>query len=131
MYIDNNCIWTKYGTDPVQDILVDSDSVQDRIKSAKNHYGLDRLISDKEWSVRRAVAKEGFGLDILINDPISLVRVAVVRQGYRLDNLLNDIDIHLEITGEICISRDFVFSDANVYIWNILMELKLKKMMMI
>lgn len=95
MYIDKNCIWTKYGTDPVQDILVDSDSVQDRIKSAKNHYGLDKLILDKEWSVRRAVAKEGFGLDILINDPISLVRVAVVRQGYRLDKLLNDKDIYV------------------------------------
>lgn len=32
-------------------------------------------------------------------------------------SLLNDIEIHLEITGEIYISRGFVFSDANVYVY--------------
>jgi uncharacterized protein YcgL (UPF0745 family) len=85
-------MWQKYGTNPELDKLVDSDNIIDKINAVKQGYGLDILINDEDWKVRKAVANQGYGLDILINDEDADVRKAVASQGYRFDILINDED---------------------------------------
>ena len=38
--------------------------------------------------VRAEVARQGYGLDILVNDKDSTVLSAVIKQGYNLDNFV-------------------------------------------
>ena len=92
MYISENCDWTPYGTDPALDTLVDSNNPEDRYDAAKRGYGLDKLITDKDWLIRCTVAAHGYGLDKLINDEHYQVRRAIVNQGYGLDKLVYDKD---------------------------------------
>ena len=82
--------FTPYGTDPEKDKMIKSDDWEDRLKMAKEGYGLNVLIIDKDYEVRRAVAEQGYGLNIFINDEVWFVRTAVARQGYGLDVLIND-----------------------------------------
>lgn len=58
------------------DKLVNSRSFVDRIKAAKNGYGLDVLVNDENWNVRRVVAKQRYGLDVLVRDSDEYVRKA-------------------------------------------------------
>ena len=77
IYIDSNCKFIPYGTDPGKDKMVNSDYWRDRLEMAKESYGLDVLINDEDYDVRIAVVKQGYGLDILINDKDWRVREAV------------------------------------------------------
>ena len=72
------------------DILVNDRDYIVRAAVAEQGYGLDKLVNDKDWPVREAVAKQGYGLDVLVNDEHWPVRVAVARHGYGLDKLIND-----------------------------------------
>ena len=90
IYIDSNCKFIPYGTDPKKDKMVNSDYWRDRLEMAEEGYGLDILINDEDWKVRRTVAEQGYGLGILVNDEDYDVRAAVAEQGYGLDVLIND-----------------------------------------
>ena len=72
------------------DTLVYDESWQVRKGVAIQGYGLDILVHDKSWQVRFAVAEQGYGLNILVNDPSSFVRHEVAKQGYGLDILVKD-----------------------------------------
>ena len=43
-------------------------TVNDKMLLAKQGYGLDILVNDKDYDVRAEVAKHGYGLDKLVND---------------------------------------------------------------
>ena len=75
--VENVSNFTPYGTDPEKDKMVKSNYYGDRLKMAKEGYGLDVLINDEDYDVRIAVVKQGYGLDILINDKDWRVREAV------------------------------------------------------
>ena len=47
--------------------LIES-STSVRLVVVRKGYGLDKLINDHDWRVRREVANQGYGLDTLIND---------------------------------------------------------------
>ena len=47
-------------------------------------------MNDENFLVRAAVAKQGYGLDKLIHDKEELVRMEVANQGYNLETLVND-----------------------------------------
>ena len=68
-----------------------------RAAVAKQGYGLDVLIHDKNWYVRASVAKQGYGLNVLIHDKDNDVRIAVAKQGYGLDVLIHDKDTNVRI----------------------------------
>ena len=99
-----------HGTDPELDKLVDSDDYTDRLKAAKQGYGLDKLINDKEYYIRGTAenylkehnyktvfdwAKDN-GVDINIDEWINsndvIKRIQVVKAGYGLDILVHDYD---------------------------------------
>ena len=92
IYIAPECKFTPYGTNPEKDKMVNSYYPKDRLKMAKEGYGLDILINDKNWVVREAVTKRGYGLNILVKDENCLVRAAVADQDYDLNILVNDKD---------------------------------------
>ena len=92
IYIAPECKFTPYGTNPEKNKMVKSYYPKDRLEMAKEGYGLNLLINDEDWAIRRAVVRQGYGLDILINDEDCDVRIAVVNQGYGLDVLINDED---------------------------------------
>ena len=92
IYIAPDCKFTPYGTDFEKDKMPKSNNWEDRLKMAKQGYGLDVLINDENCYIRVAVIKQGYGLDILINDEDCDVRTAIARQGYGLDILINDED---------------------------------------
>ena len=74
------------------DILVDDKYYDVRISVAIKKYGLEKLVKDDNWLVRRAVARVGDHdcLKILINDPISDVRYVVASRGYGAEKLIWD-----------------------------------------
>lgn len=100
-----------YDTNSELDKLVNSEEYKDRIKAAKQGYGLDVLIIDKDDFVRRAVYKylaehkynsifdwakdNNVDLDIdeWLHSNIWFKRHEVVKFGYRLDILINDSDM--------------------------------------
>lgn len=102
---------TSYNTDFELDKLVNSEEYKDRIKAAKQGYGLDVLIIDKDDYVRRAAYKylaehkynsifdwaKDNNVDLDINEwlhsNIWFKRREVVKFGYRLDILINDSDM--------------------------------------
>ena len=90
IYIDSNCEFTPYGTDPEKDEMVKSNDYRDRLEMAKEGYGLDALINDKDEDVRAAIAEQGYSLNVLIKDENCDVRTAVAEQGYDLGTLVKD-----------------------------------------
>ena len=68
MYIEENCNWTPYGTNPELDKLVYDKDYEVRYEVAEQGYGLDKLVYDKNLWVRYIVAEHGYGLDKLIYD---------------------------------------------------------------
>ena len=78
IYIDSNYKFIPYGTDSKKDKMINNSYYRERLKMAKEGYGLNILINDEEWEVRAAVAKRGYGLDILITDKNLYVRKAVL-----------------------------------------------------
>ena len=123
IYIDSNCKFIPYGTDPKKDKMVKSDDWEDRLKMAEEGYGLDILINDKRWVVREAVAEQGYGLDILINDKHWEVRAAVAEQGYGLDILVNDKDWRVRATvAEQGYGLDILINDKDWYIRTVVAE---------
>ena len=90
IYIAPECKFTPYGTNPEKNKMVKSYYPKDRLEMAKEGYGLNLLINDEDWAIRRAVVRQGYGLDILINDKYCGVREAVANQGYGLPILIND-----------------------------------------
>lgn len=73
-----------------QKALVDSSNVEDRFTQAYRKEGLDKLIDDYDYVVRRVVAEQGYGLDTLVKDQNYWVRAEVAKQGYGLDRLIRD-----------------------------------------
>ena len=53
--VENVSNFTPYGTDPKKDKMVKSNNWENRLKIAKKGYGLNILVNDKQWKVRRAV----------------------------------------------------------------------------
>ena len=51
----------RYGSDPEMDKLVDCEVWWDCRKAVEQGYGLDKLINDKEWEVRKTVADKARG----------------------------------------------------------------------
>lgn len=80
----------KYGTDSDLDSIIDYDDWKERLKVAKQNYGLDVLVNDTSAMVRAAVARQGYGLDALVHDPIPRVRYAVAKQGYGFEVLIEN-----------------------------------------
>ena len=79
-----------------------------RAAVAKQGYGLDVLIHDKNWYVRAAVAKQGYGLNVLIHDKDNDVRIAVAKQGYGLDVLIHDKDWYVRRSVKTILSKGVV-----------------------
>ena len=77
IYINSNCKFIPYGTNPGKDKMIKSNNWKDRLEMAKESYGLDVLINDEDCDVREAVVEQGYGLDVLINDEHWKVRTAV------------------------------------------------------
>lgn len=92
-FLENN---KNYGLDIVFSFVQHRPNLEDvesiKVYIAKQGYGLDILINDDDYRVRKAVAKQGYGLDILINDEDIDVRREVANQGYGFDKLINDKD---------------------------------------
>ena len=113
----NESIFIPYGTDPIMDKKVDSDNQFDRMNAADYCYGLNKLINDECWEVRRKVAEKGYGLDKLVNDESWEVRKAVARQGYGLDKLMNDTDESVRTTvAKQGYGLDKLVNDKNKYV---------------
>lgn len=72
----------------------------DKLVSNKNYivrrhvalvpYGLEELSHDESPVVRAAVASKGFNLGFLKDDPSYMVRFEVAKRGYFIDQLKND-----------------------------------------
>ena len=77
--------------------FVYSDDPCKRCVAAACKIGLDVLVSDEHYIVRKEVAKQGYKLEILINDPISDVRVEVAKQGFCLERLIGDDEWHVRL----------------------------------
>ena len=74
----------------IQNLIGDDDNI--KYEYIKKDCGLDILINDSSWRIRRAVAKRGYRLDVLVCDKNDGVRMAVAGQGYGLDVLAHDRD---------------------------------------
>lgn len=88
--IPDDCKWVPFGTDPEMDKLATSSFSNDRMSAAEKGYGLDVLINDEDYWVRKAVVSTGFGRNVLANDSEEAVRGALAKQGYALDKFIND-----------------------------------------
>ena len=72
--------------DPKLENLVHSKYLFERAEAAKQGYGLDVLINDKESCIRLLIAEQGYGLDVLVNDENWIVREEAERQLANLTN---------------------------------------------
>ena len=97
--IENVSNFTPYGTDPEKDKIVKSDNWKDRLKMAEGGYGLNILINDEDWIVRKAVLdylkennltlaewcnqnNKDNNLRKLAFSPYPDVRIAAIESGY-------------------------------------------------
>jgi len=61
-----------------------------RLMAANCSYGLEKLIHDENWAVRRVIARQGYGVDMLVNDACTKVRMALAECGFGFDTLITD-----------------------------------------
>ena len=81
-----------YGEDDANDRWLDYGDRIDRWRLACERYGLDELVHDSEWLVRKAVAEMGYAQEILSKDSHSEVREAVARTQKRMRRKLHAQD---------------------------------------
>ena len=117
IYIGPDCKYTPYGTNPEKDKMVKSNYWRDRLRMAKEGYGLNILINDGDYDIRREVANQGYGLNILINDEDYDVRIAVAEQGYGLDILINDENLYVrKVVADQGYGLDTLINDKDWYV---------------
>lgn len=60
------------------------------VVDVRQGYGLEQLVNDRNYRVRRVVAQQRFGFKQLMCDESVRVRAAVAEQGFWLDVLVHD-----------------------------------------
>lgn len=99
-YEESNSTWLgrlliwEYGQDIIRDHFLDNGNCNERIQLARERYGLEELVKDPDWEVRKAVAEQGYAQEILSKDPIAEVREAVAVWQNRLRREIHSRDMY-------------------------------------
>lgn len=75
--------------------LFNSKLWSDRLRCARQGYGLEKLVNDNDSEVRAEVARQGYGHDILVHDENNSVRYVVALNSYKYDDILVNDKHHL------------------------------------
>ena len=96
-----------YGFDPVKDAIVDSVDESKRLEIAKTGYGIDKLVNDSSWRVRKVVASFGYGIQRLKDDVDWRVRKEICDHldERSLRNKLNDSSKRVRDYANTLLSR--------------------------